>query len=31
VQGAWCGTVDGLRDGSLVLAVTADCARQFMR
>ena len=31
VQGAWCGTVDGLRDGGLVLAVTADCARQFMR
>ena len=31
VQGTWCGTVDGLRDGGLVLAVTADCARQFMR
>lgn len=31
MQGAWCGTVDGLRDGSLVLAVTPDCARQFMR
>lgn len=31
VQGAWCGTVDGLRDGGMVLAVTPDCARQFSR
>nr|WP_204354461.1 hypothetical protein [Paracoccus saliphilus] len=29
--GAWCGTVDGLRDGSFVLAVTAECARLFSR
>lgn len=29
--GAWCGTVDGLRDGSFVLAVTPECARQFSR
>jgi hypothetical protein len=29
--GTWCGTVDGLRDGSFVLAVTPECARQFMR
>lgn len=31
VEGAWCGTVDGLRDGSLALAVTPDCARRFLR
>ena len=30
-QGAWCGTVDGLRDGSFVLAVTPECVRQFGR
>jgi hypothetical protein len=29
-QGAWCGTADGTRDG-LVLAVTPDCARLFIR
>ena len=31
VEGAWCGTVDGLRDGGMVLAVTPDCARRFGR
>lgn len=30
VQGAWCGTVDGLRDGGMVLAVTPECARHFL-
>lgn len=30
-QGTWCGTVDGLRDGSFVLAVTPECARRFRR
>ena len=30
-QGAWCGTVDGLRDGGFVLAVTPECARLFAR
>ncbi|CAM3154150.1 hypothetical protein PANO111632_05555 [Paracoccus nototheniae] len=30
-QGAWCGTVDGLRDGGMVLAVTPECARLFVR
>lgn len=30
-DGAWCGTVDGLRDGGMVLAVTQNCARRFLR
>ncbi|WP_410217945.1 hypothetical protein [Paracoccus sp. (in: a-proteobacteria)] len=30
-QGSWCGTVDGLRDGSFVLAVTPECAALFSR
>ena len=29
--GTWCGTVDNLRDGSFVLAVTPECVREFRR
>lgn len=28
-SGAWCGTVDDLRGGGFVLAVTPECARLF--
>lgn len=27
--GQWCGTVDGIRSGGFVLAVTRDCAKRF--
>lgn len=30
-NGEWCGTVDRLRDGSFMLAVTAACAARFNR
>lgn len=30
-SGQWCGTVDRPRSGGMVLAVTPECARHFLR